>query len=218
MNVEIDSLVATVSSRVQECADKLGSGEVLAKKSGISRRSLEYYLKGTVDPKLTKLKLIADAAEVPLTWLVGGQEIAPDSTTASYSYVPKMNIEVSAGHGSHNGEEHEKESLAFREDWLRSKGLKSKNLALVSVRGDSMEPTLPDLSILLVNTLETKPGDGIYILLIEDQLYAKRLQVELDGSINIISDNPAYKTLTIEKGSSIRADIRGRVVWVGMDF
>lgn len=220
-------LPSDISARIKQCADLLGGVSALAKKSGMSRSSLDHYLRGPADFKLSKLKDIARAADQPINWLLDGDnmwrepghdKMPSNAQIPDYILVPKMNIEVSAGHGAANAPEQNGDSLAFRKDWLKSKGLKAENLALVTVRGDSMEPTLPHQSILLVDTFDTRPSDGIYILLLEDQLFAKRVQVEFDGSLNIISDNPVYDRVTLAKNSHFNASIKGRVVWVGMDL
>ncbi|MCV6606966.1 MAG: S24 family peptidase, partial [Campylobacterales bacterium] len=38
--------------------------------------------------------------------------------------------------------------------------------------------------------------DGIYAIQMQGQIFIKRLQFNLDGTIDIISDNPNYSTKT----------------------
>ena len=63
-----------VSRRIRECARKVGSGDELARRSGVPRRTLESYLSGRSEPKATGLALIAQAAGVSLDWLLLGKE------------------------------------------------------------------------------------------------------------------------------------------------
>lgn len=59
--------------RIRECARMVGSGDELARRSGVPRRTLETYLSGRSEPKATGLALIADAAGVSLDWLLLGR-------------------------------------------------------------------------------------------------------------------------------------------------
>ncbi|MCY1367494.1 hypothetical protein D9M69_544330 [compost metagenome] len=62
------------------------------------------------------------------------------------------------------------------------------------------------------NTLE---GEGVYVILLDDHLYAKRLQRQFDGSITIISENKAYHDLVVPKSLEHELQIIGRAVWCG---
>lgn len=62
--------------RIRECARLVGSGDELARRSGVPRRTLETYLSGRSEPKATGLALIAGAAGVSLDWLLLGKGAA----------------------------------------------------------------------------------------------------------------------------------------------
>lgn len=62
-----------MSRRIRECARIVGSGDELARRSGVPRRTLETYLSGRSEPKATGLALIAEAAGVSLDWLLLGR-------------------------------------------------------------------------------------------------------------------------------------------------
>lgn len=59
----------------------VGSGDELARRSGVPRRTLESYLSGRSEPKATALALIAGAAGVSLDWLLLGKSAAPEEAT-----------------------------------------------------------------------------------------------------------------------------------------
>ncbi|WP_330216909.1 S24 family peptidase [Vibrio tubiashii] len=46
----------------------------------------------------------------------------------------------------------------------------------MSVRGDSIEPTLKNQSIVMVNKIDDFASDGIYVFRFEGALLVKRLQ------------------------------------------
>lgn len=73
MNSETAGLdLVELRQRLRECVAKAGSGVALAEAAGIPRRSLENYLNGTSEPKLSVLAAIARAAGVSLAWLATG--------------------------------------------------------------------------------------------------------------------------------------------------
>lgn len=133
--------------------------------------------------------------------------------------VPQYDVEASAGGGSMVEREAEVGKLAFRRSWLREKGLVPKDLAVIRIRGDSMSPTIRGGSIVLVDTRERTPGeDGIYVLLHDHHLVAKRLQPDWRGGMSILSDNPAYERQYITADELKELTIVGRVVWAAGDI
>jgi transcriptional regulator with XRE-family HTH domain len=69
--------------RLKIAAEKAGGGNELARKTGIPRRTLEDYLKGRSEPKISQLKMIARAASVSVGWLVAAVEDTPPKAAAS---------------------------------------------------------------------------------------------------------------------------------------
>lgn len=82
-----------------------------------------------------------------------------------------------------------------------------------------MEPTISNNNTLLINTSRTRPTDGnIYVIRQEDMLWVKRVQVLLDGSWLLISDNPSYKPLEIKPDSMHNLQVIGQVVNIAKDI
>jgi transcriptional regulator with XRE-family HTH domain len=63
----------TLPDRIRKCVDLVGNGNEFSRITGINRRTLDYYLSGTSEPKATALAAIAEAAEVTLDWLITGK-------------------------------------------------------------------------------------------------------------------------------------------------
>ncbi len=59
--------------RLRQCAEIAGSGDELARRTGIPRRTLEYYLAGDTDPKAKRLTAIVEATGVNGHWLLTGR-------------------------------------------------------------------------------------------------------------------------------------------------
>jgi phage repressor protein C with HTH and peptisase S24 domain len=136
-----------------------------------------------------------------------------------FALVPFYDVEASAGHGSHVGEEIMKSQLAFKKDWLLKKGLQIGKCALITARGDSMEPTISHGDILLVDTsIESIKDDAIYIVQSDHHLIVKRIQQSMDGSLTIISDNMRYKDQMVSPDQAKEIKIAGRVRWYGHEI
>lgn len=133
-----------------------------------------------------------------------------------FALIKVYDVRASAGSGAAIDQERVVTDIAFRRDWLAQEGLGTSGLAAVTADGDSMEPTIKDCSLLLLDTQQRElAGNRIYILRMDGHLYAKRLQRLTDGSIRVSSDNPAYADEVVGKEDTGNLDIIGRVVWVG---
>ncbi len=211
-----------LAARIRECADMAGSGDELSRLTAIPRRTLEYYLTGQREPKVARCVDIAKAVGVDIGWLASGEgdrhrgmaTATPDEGV--YAYVPLYDAYCSGGHGSWNEGAKVLAMLAFTAYSLRKKGLDPSRLSAIRVDGDSMLGLLSDGDTVVVdhgrNTLE---GEAVYVIQLDDHLYAKRLQRQFDGSIHIISENKAYRDMVVPKEQLNDLRIIGRVVWAG---
>lgn len=211
------------SERLREA---IGSRSVLAfsKECGISDSLVRKYLAGSL-PGTDNLVAMARAAGVSIAWLAAGegdrstqkhQAHASDSDNDVYAYIPLYDARCSAGSGAWNERARVLVELAFTRYSLRKKGLKPSDLACLRVDGDSMTGLLEDGDTVMIdpsrNALE---GEGVYVVLLDDHLYAKRLQRQFDGSVLIISHNKEYQPMTVPKDRLAELQIVGRVVWAG---
>ena len=68
-----------------------------------------------------------------------------------------------------------------------------KNIHALNVIGDSMEPTLNDGDMVFMDKESINPSkNGVYIVTTPAGLFIKRLQLKLDGTVALISDNKIY--------------------------
>jgi phage repressor protein C with HTH and peptisase S24 domain len=91
-------------------------------------------------------------------------------------------------------------------------------MSLIRVDGDSMEPTLMDGDLVLVDRGRNfvDPAGGIYAITIDDESAVKRLQPIFPSSrMRIISDNPVYPPIEADP-DQIR--ISGKVIWFGREL
>lgn len=136
---------------------------------------------------------------------------------SGFILVPHYEVQASAGNGSLIHSEQIVDYLAFREDWVRNTlGVAQKDLALISVKGDSMEPSLSNEDLILVDMRRNHVEDNaIYVLQLNGTLLVKRIQRKINGSLQVMSDNPRYDTETVKADHAAELHVLGRVVWSG---
>lgn len=134
-----------------------------------------------------------------------------------YIQVPRYDIAASAGGGAVVHSEQVVDYLAFRPEWVQdSLRVDPRNLALIRVVGDSMEPTMfPDDLVLVDTSQRALAANAIYVLQFMGELLVKRIQSHLDGTVSIISDNTLYAPETVRGENLNSLNVVGRVVWYG---
>lgn len=114
---------------------------------------------------------------------------------------------------------HKNEGISWKKDWLDKRDLDKDFLTIVTIDSDSMEPTINHKDELLVDTHPIdKITDGIYVIHLHGDLVVKRLQRQIDSSIEVLSDNTAYKSHNISSDKFENINLVGKVVWVGKDL
>jgi len=135
----------------------------------------------------------------------------------TWALLPVYDATASAGPGQMIGREAVVHRIAFREEWIRTVSKAPLDqLAVISVDGDSMEPTLRPGDTVLIDFRQNQPGDkdGIYVIRTGNGLQVKRVQVELGKQlITVLSDNPAYGPQPHLNPDDIH--VIGRVIWLG---
>ncbi len=197
--------MSTLSTFADRLRQVLGHEAIYAfsRRSGVSDTALRSYMKGSV-PGLDKVLLIAQAAKVSVYWLATGDgDPDPDqpqrTTDSEFVYIPCLDVEVSAGPGVVAHDETMQGVVAFDAQWLRAQtNCNPSKLSLVTVKGDSMSPTLEDGDMIFVDHSSTDYRDGIHVFQMEGDLLVKRLQKLPGSSISVISDNPRFPAFTVD--------------------
>lgn len=87
-------------------------------------------------------------------------------------------------------DENEYEPIYFKKSWFQRRNYNPDALYAISVNGKSMEPTLTDGSIVIVNTQDTnKKNEGLYVFNYHGEPVIKRLIKDFGGWY-LSSDNP----------------------------
>lgn len=171
------------------------------------------------------LQRIAKALNVPLSGIFREIEGGDNTTGVSdldYALIPRLDLHVAAGNGYQPEAVSVVDSLAFRRDWLRQRGLKPEQLEIYMARGESMAPAIANGDIVLVEVGERQPQSGEAWVIWQPQpagIRVKRLLFRENGDLVIRSDNPDKALYPDEliTGPRIAEEVRlvGRVVWRG---
>lgn len=220
----------TFADRLTELVTQAKSERAFAKEVGLSPAGLRGLLHKGNSPTLETLVAIAKTRGVSVSWLATGegergQGVSyPDFPGIPVSFSPsdhvamvtRLSIEVSAGHGAIVEHDDPLEFVAFPEPWLRRRGINPRTAKVLTVRGDSMEPTIRSGDVLLVDvSWDAIRDNGIYVIVTKSYVAVKRIHAKIDGSLRIVSDNPAYPPEDISEKSAGDIAVAGRVMWYG---
>jgi phage repressor protein C with HTH and peptisase S24 domain len=214
------------------------SADRLARAVGVSPSAFRKWLRGEAEPSRERLVALADAASVNIGWLAKGEGPEPQfhgmpktergapGTAADpaldlrrFLVLPQRPEAAAAGAGTPDTPPSTlpSEFIAFGYDWIRDTfGLNPTDLLLESAIGDSMQPTIRDGDLLLIDITDRKLREfGVYVLEFQGERLVKRVQRRLDGSLLLISDNAIYEHERIPPERAHEVAVIGRVVWGG---
>lgn len=182
------------------------------------------------EPNITDLRLLANALGVSLMELIEGSEDNHSATSTEqepygpskddYALIPQYNALGAAGNGRLNDHVEVKGGLVFKRAWLSRMALREQNLHVIYAHGHSMEPTISDGDVVLLDQSQIEPRDGrIYLIRRHGgELIIKRLIQGITGGWIIRSDNDDKRNFPDQPISETDIDhlqIIGRIVWHG---
>lgn len=204
--------------RMAQVVDEAGGQNALARKTGLAQSGIARLVKGG-EPTLSTLKSIAKASDRSLLWLITGEvdspaEIEP-SDGSDLVYIPFLDVVAAAGAARDNDHESVLTHLPFSRGFLHRLGVSPGRVKAIRSGGDSMEGTIADGALVLVNEAARELTDGrVYALRAADGLRLKRVQRAMDGSVMLISDNrERYPVERLSADEAAEIDVVGRVFW-----
>jgi phage repressor protein C with HTH and peptisase S24 domain len=106
--------------------------------------------------------------------------------------IPMVKLRLQAGMTGFQTEPERRDggTVGMRKSWIERTGLHPAQLVAILVKGDSMEPSLYEDDIVVINTADKKPVDGaVFAVNYEGEAVVKRL-VRDAGDWWLTSDNP----------------------------
>lgn len=210
----------------------------LAEKAGVSQAAIQKITSGKSQSS-KKLLEIASALNVRPEWLGSGlgsmregmptykkeSSIPPESEWGSVdawdSNTPLpddevyirfyKDIELAAGHGKENGDDHNAFLLRFSKSTLRRYGAQKENVVSFPIHGNSMLPVMPDKTTVTVDTGNKKIVDGGIYAICQDGLCRLKILYRLPGNkLSIRSHNK--DEFPDEEADLNSVEIIGRVI------
>lgn len=240
--VQIDEIRFAFVSRLKKALAEAGipewgAGVRLAKIAKVTPKACSKWLNGESMPGGAKMLALANALSVRVEWLEYGRGEMHETAVSpaedrvpprgfdlagdkNYTGVLQLTARGSTGDGEDNSHVEIRGVMAFKSEWLRANNLKQRHLDVIYANGHSMEPTINDGDVLLIDESKIEPKDGqVFALQSESKgTIVKRLvKSDFDGWI-IRSDNPdktRYGDETLRDGEINEVRIIGRVVWRG---
>ena len=205
--------------RLAPAIARAGTQTAFAALAGLPKDSLAKYLAGSQPGPAALIKL-ADAAGVTIDYLVGRTAASgpEDAVSGGFVAVPHLAVRASAGSGRAvvPFDSDAEQTMMIRESWLRSMGGAPQTAEFVVAEGDSMDPTIKNGDLMLVDRGFGDVLDGkIYVFVRDGLVSVKRVQRLALGGLMLISDNERYPTQTIAAREMDELNIEARVAWYG---
>lgn len=219
-----------IGTRLQQVREQSGLGRAtVCEKVGIGTTTLRQWEVGATEVSLETLEKLARLYKVSPQYLIFGTDgdtLPPmpiqSANDEDYKDVPIYDLAASAGTGKLVADENIRCYLKFPNWWFNERGLQHSDVVGLYTKGDSMEPTIPDNSLLLIDQSKTYLSDGkVYVVRVDDELYVKRVNRLVGEGLELISDNTRYKTKVISKEllhTENFFQVIGQVVHIGIDL
>ena len=197
--------MATIAERLKEGMQMKNFRQAdIVQRTGINKGALSSYLSGRYEPKQNNIYLLAKALNVNEAWLMGAdvpmerQERHPVSTTR----IPVLG-RVAAGIPFDAIEE----IIDYEE--IDEDMARSGEYFGLQIKGDSMEPKISNNDVVIVRKQDdADDGDLVVAIVDRNEGCCKRLKKYNDGTIALLSTNPAYPPLLFTEAERDKKNVR----------
>lgn len=227
-----DHRLGEFAARVKALTDPFGSIAKAAEALKIPPNTLSRLRRGENEPTPAVLLALADGLHVSSDYLLGLTDQRTPLTILGPRQaqvdVPLFRAEASAGAGADNGDVSRGEPFPFPTAFIEKCGGRPSSVESLRAHGDSMEPTIANGALLLVDRSQRDlppfqpkpkkaprkpiPQDPIYVFIHDRHLRLKRLRLlDENGLVAIISDNIAAHPPEFANLSEM--DVLAKVIW-----
>lgn len=128
--------------------------------------------------------------------------------------IKRYKVSGGAGNGVVNYEEPIIEFVELSALYVRKElGIRHSEIAIISVKGSSMEPTLSDGDQIFVDLTRTRiESADVYVIRVDSELLIKRVQFKTDGMVWLISDNKLFDPEQLTKQEAESLCVVGKVL------
>lgn len=210
--IDMDNILDGIGERLRMERERLKQTQTdFAALGGVSKPSQVRYEHGTRHPDGVYLAKIERAGADLVFILTGrrgpafkdlGKPLEGEFRLEGqdYSRIRIYDVDASAGTGIVPTNEDVSHLLAISNEWVSQLGLVPALTGMIRVRGDSMTPTIPDQSYILVDFRGRADWSrpGIYVVRLGDEIVVKRLKASVEPGNQwaaLTSDNPIYEPM-----------------------
>ena len=183
----------------------------LAAKLNVSQTSIMFIETGKRTPSKEIAKRMSRFFKTPISVFLGESDFDAEAIRGNAVVVPYMNSTAAAGNGFYNDTEYINQFITITEGRILDALRNVKGPVMLSIKGESMLPTLSDRNLVIVAPEDKEIEDNkIYVFTIGDQSYIKRLYWDpIKKKIICKSDNTLYPVFEVDPPD---ITIHGRVI------
>jgi transcriptional regulator with XRE-family HTH domain len=210
-----------ISTRIKAVRNFLGySQKEIAQKLGCSYQAWQGYEAGNNLPGgkiLSRLNILGISIDWLLTGLGVMQTKYLNSDSSLPLFIPLIDTHLKSGDLPFRDRVRVLEYIPFSKEHLNKLTNQSNinDIVMLEVKGDSMEPTIKNGELVVIDLHYAHVSGAIMALAYEDCIYVKRVH-KFPGGIDIVSDNKSfYHRHQISDADFNPQCIFGHVRWVG---
>lgn len=205
-----------VLDRLQKLINYMPSQKEISEKTGINQNTLSAKSSRNSQWKDDDVQRLNNAYGIDIYKEISQNITKYEEPTIDGDYYP--DVFGSCGNGVFVLSE-TKEKIKIPEKCFIKPISRVAKYSVINAVGDSMSPTINDKDRLIIQHCENESiqDKSIYIFCYEDQLYCKRLYLNID-EIVVKSDNPEFKIKYIQKENMNNLFIIGQVVGLMRDL
>jgi len=217
-NMKHETSPSPVGKRIAKARSAAKLSQVaLGELIGQSQGAIAGWETGRNEPSLDMIEKVALKTKSDPAWIAFGR--AQTSALVGderYVSVAIYDIQAAAGDGAIADGERTLGHKLFETELIRSlTNAQPSRLAVIRVRGDSMQETLFNGDHVLIDLDQRNVArEGIYVINVEDSLQVKRISMHPKTKLlTVRSDNPRYPSYDDLRGDDLI--VVGRAIWLG---
>lgn len=198
-----DELKKIMAKNIQKYLDRKGISQTdMAKDLGFPEMTVSNWLNAKTYPRPDKIQMMADYFNIRRSDLIeeSNEEIPENmyQIESEFEYIPILGT-IACGEPIYVRENFAGYRVELKET------LPSGNLYYLQAKGDSMEPTIPDGSMVLIREQPDVESNQIAAVLVngDDEATLKRVRKQGD-SVILMPDNPRYSPIIIDEHNPAR--------------
>lgn len=208
---EKENLKQIMAKNIKKYLDRMGKNQTdLARDLNIPETTVSNWMKGNTYPRIDKIQLMADYFGIYRSDLTEDKPNNLYSTTTELVKIPILGT-IACGDPIYV----EENFAGYR--YESPENLPYGEIYYLDAKGDSMEPTIPDGSSVMIRQQSDVENGEIAAVLVNGDTEATLKRVKkLGGLVMLMPENPAYEPIIVNKENPAR--IIGKAIRFTVDL